>query len=242
MKTSVLWVKKLRLLALTRGGVAQGSKGFEMVAFHMGKVPGQNGLGPQAGGRFRRADIARGRHDPRERQAIACAKNGDWDGLHYLYARYADDVCRYVESIVRDHHEAEDITQTVFTRLMTAIRKYEEQAVPFTAWIMRVARNATLDYMRTRRQVPVEDVRASEGDETEFNFDRRECLKEALAGLPAEQRKVLVLRHVVGLSPREIAKRLGKTESSVQGLHHRGRASLKAALRELESAPVTTSP
>jgi RNA polymerase sigma-70 factor, ECF subfamily len=48
----------------------------------------------------------------------------------------------------------------------------------------------------------------------------------------------LVLRHVAGLSPREIAERLGKTEASVHGLHHRGRRSLSAALRELEATPI----
>jgi RNA polymerase sigma-70 factor (ECF subfamily) len=195
---------------------------------------------PRRGTRFRMAHTTRSGQDALERQAIACAKRGDWDGLHYLYVRYADDVFGYVQSIVRDHHEAEDITQNVFTKLMTAIRNYEPRTVPFTAWIMRVARNATLDYLRTRRQIPVEEVRTSDAGDESLGFERRHCLKEALAALPDEHRKVLVLRHVAGLSPGEIAERLGKTESSVQGLHHRGRASLKASLRALESAPVTS--
>jgi RNA polymerase sigma-70 factor, ECF subfamily len=209
--------------------------------FHIAEDPERNGGGPGDVVRFRIADDVRVAPDTLERRAIAAAKQGDWDGIHFLYARYAEDVWRYVESIVHDPHEAEDITQNVFAKLITAIRKYEEQTVPFTAWIMRVARNATLDYLRSRRQLPVEEVRASDGDEAPLEFDRRQCLKQALAALPADQRRVLILRHVVGLSPRDIARRLGKTESSVQGLHHRGRASLKEALRELESAPVTAS-
>jgi RNA polymerase sigma-70 factor (ECF subfamily) len=59
-----------------------------------------------------------------------------------------------------------------------------------------------------------------------------------LHGLPANQREVLVLRHVAGLSAREIAERLGKTEASIHGLHHRGRRALSAALQELEATPV----
>src|SRR5918994_6335843 len=55
-----------------------------------------------------------------EREAIARAKRGDCDGLHYLYARYADEILGYVRSIVRDHHAAEDITQDIFARLMSA--------------------------------------------------------------------------------------------------------------------------
>ena len=50
---------------------------------------------------------------------------------------------------------------------------------------------------------------------------------------------MLVLRHIAGLSPREIADRLGKSEGSIHGLHHRGRGALKAALRELDAAPIT---
>ena len=145
-------------------------------------------------------------------------------------------------SIVRDHHEAEDITQSMFARLMTAIERYEERAVPFAAWIMRVARNASLDHLRARRQIPVEEVRASDPGDDRRGFELRQCLKEALADLPEEQRQVLVLRHISGLSPAEIAERLGKSESSVHGLHHRGRARLRAVLSERGAAPLTAGP
>ena len=81
-------------------------------------------------------------------RAVTCAKEGDPEGLHFLYVRYAPDVLRYVASIVHDHHEAEDITQGVFTGLVTAINEYEQREVPFAAWILRFARNAALDHMR----------------------------------------------------------------------------------------------
>ena len=175
-----------------------------------------------------------------EREAIAAAKAGEWDALSYLYSRYADDVCRFVQSIVRDRHEAEDITHDVFVKLIRAIQKYEEREVPFAAWIMRVARNAALDHVRSRRQIPVEEVWISEDDRDRTSFEYTQALKAALAELPESQREVLVLRHIGGLSPTEIAERLGKTEASIQGLHHRGRAALKRSLRELGVAPVTS--
>lgn len=202
---------------------------------------GVNGSGPtmSSNGATRRiGPRLTGGHPDLEGQAIAAAKQGDWDGIHYLYARYADDVFGYVQSIIRDRHQAEDITQDVFAKLHKAIKRYEERAVPFAAWIMRVARNATLDHLRARRQIPVEEVRTADPGDQPLEYERRQCLKEALATLPEEQRKVLVLRHVAGLSPPEIAKRLGKTEGSIHGLHHRGRATLKAVLTELESGPV----
>jgi RNA polymerase sigma-70 factor (ECF subfamily) len=178
--------------------------------------------------------------DPRlVSQAVTRAQKGDMSALHFLYVRFADDVCAYVMSIVRDSHEAEDVTQNVFAKLMTAIRKYEQREVPFAAWILRVARNVALDHVRARRQIPCEQVRADDAGDERIGFERSQSLREALERLPEEQREVLVLRHVAGLSPGEIAERLGKTEGSIHGLHHRGRGALQAALRELEAAPVT---
>ena len=161
--------------------------------------------------------------------------------LHFLYVRFADDVCGYVRRIVRDSHEAEDITQNVFGKLMTAIQKYEPRDVPFAAWILRVARNSALDHLRARRQIPVEEVRTDDEGAEQVGFERSQCLRDALWRLPDEQREVLVLRHLAGLSPGEIARRLGKTEGSIHGLHHRGRRALKRELTAVGLAPATAA-
>jgi RNA polymerase sigma-70 factor, ECF subfamily len=190
--------------------------------------------------RFARSD-AREAPDELVYEAVAAAKGGDMSALHFLYVRFADDVCTYVRSIVRDPHAAEDITQNVFAKLMKAIHKYERRNVPFAAWIIRVARNVALDHIRASRQIPLAEVRTSDEGREQVGFERALCLREALDRLPSDQREVLVLRHVAGLSPGEIADRLGKTEASIHGLHHRGRGALKAALRELEAAPVTAT-
>ena len=174
-------------------------------------------------------------------QAVARAKEGDMSALHFLYVRFADDVCGYVNSIVHDSHEAEDITQNVFAKLMKAIHKYEPREVPFAAWILRVARNAALDNLRSRRQIPFEEVRTDDDGHEQLGFERSQCLRDALWRLPHEQREVLVLRHLAGLSPSEIADRLGKTEGSIHGLHHRGRGALRVALNEMDAAPVVAA-
>jgi RNA polymerase sigma-70 factor, ECF subfamily len=174
-------------------------------------------------------------------RAIARAKEGDQSAVHFLYVRYADDVQGYAQSIVRNRHDAEDVTHIVFAKLLTAIGKYEQRDVPFSAWILRVARNAALDHVRSRRQIPVEEVRTSDEGHEQVGFECSQALKEAFGQLPKDQREVLVLRHVAGLSPGEIADRLGKSEASVHGLHHRGRATLRAALSELEASPLTAA-
>ncbi len=173
-------------------------------------------------------------------RAVERAKAGDPEGVHFLYVRYAEDVLRYVNSFVKDHHEAEDITQNVFAKLITVIGKYEQKEVPFTAWILRVARNAALDYLRARRAIPTEEVRIADSGHAELGHERSRDLRHALEQLPEDQREVLVLRHIVGLSPTEIADTLGKTESSIHGLHHRGRSTLQSNLRLLGAAPTVS--
>ena len=172
-------------------------------------------------------------------RAVKRAQEGDREALGFLYARYADDVLGYVRSIVRDQHEAEDITQQVFAKLIHVICKYQEREVPFFAWILRVARNAAVDHLRRRRTIPVAEIRGADDADEPGAAERISDLREALATLPADQREVLVLRHFAGLSPTEIAERTGRTEGSVHGLHHRGRRALKAELTSRGAAPAT---
>jgi RNA polymerase sigma-70 factor (ECF subfamily) len=174
--------------------------------------------------------------------AVKRAQEGDRDAFGFLYARYAENIHGYVRSIVHDHHEAEDVTQHVFAKLMDVIGKYQEREVPFFAWMLRVARNVAVDHIRSQRLVPVEEVRATDSLGRQAHLPgvgQGSDLREALATLPEAQREVLILRHVVGLSPTEIATRTGKTEGSIHGLHHRGRRALKTELIGREAAPAT---
>ena len=193
-------------------------------------------------GRFRRSTSLDESDACRRRvaRAIARAKQGDREALRYLYVQYADNVYGYVASIVKDEHEAEDITQMVFAKLMTKLAKYEQRQVPFTSWLLRLAHNAALDHLRRRLPTPAEEVRSPDERFDGPSSDDAQVVGQALAALPEDQRTVVVLRHVVGLTPGEIAERLGKSENSIHGLHHRGRRALQSQLRQLECAPATT--
>jgi RNA polymerase sigma-70 factor, ECF subfamily len=171
--------------------------------------------------------------------AVQSAQFGDREAMRYLYVRYADNVFGYVRSIVHDEHDAEDVTQQVFAKIMVVLDRYEQRAMPFSAWILRVAHNVAIDHVRARRPVPCEDVR---GSETAYDDRATECRRDfcdALEELTQEQRSVLVLRHVVGLAPGEIAERLGKSEDSIHGLHHRGRRAIRRSLVERSGAPMS---
>jgi RNA polymerase sigma-70 factor (ECF subfamily) len=141
-----------------------------------------------------------------------------------------------------DPHDAEDVTQALFAKLLTTIVRYEQREVPFAAWILRVARNASLDHIRSRRQIPVKEVHRADEPDEQVGFERSQSLRAAFERLPEEQREVLLLRHIRGMSPSEVAASLGKSEGAVHGLHHRGRKALRLALLELEAGPVTASP
>lgn len=177
----------------------------------------------------------------RERRAIVALKRGEIGALQYLYVRHAATVAAAVRAVVRDRHETEDITQSVFAKLPRSIGRYEQRQVPFAAWITRVARNAALDHLRAHRQLPVAEVWIADSGSDQVAIDRSRALREALGRLPDEQRLVLAMRHIAGLTPTEIAERLGKSEPSIHGLHHRGRAALKKALIELEASPTTAA-
>jgi RNA polymerase sigma-70 factor, ECF subfamily len=172
-------------------------------------------------------------------RAVARAKEGDSDAIRYLYLRYSDNVYSYVRAILHDEHEAEDVTQHVFAKLMTAISKYEQRTSPFAGWLLRLAHNAAIDHLRGGRRItPAEEI-FGEDERAGDDGEREACLRQALSTLPEEQRRVVVLRHVIGLTPPEIAERTGHSESSVHGLHHRGRRALQDELRRMDAVPVT---
>jgi len=170
------------------------------------------------------------------RLAVARAKEGDREAMRFLYITYSHNIYGYVRSIVRDDHEAEDITQHVFAKLMTTLVKYDDRGVPFFAWLIRLARNVAIDHLRANRVTPAENV-LDPGSGRGMDVDRVEAVRTALAALPEDQREVVVLRHIVGLTPGEIADRMGRTESAIHGLHHRGRRAFQRTLTQLDSTP-----
>src|SRR3954452_18900354 len=103
--------------------------------------------------------------------AVDRAKLGDREALAELYVTYAGNVYGYVCSIVHDEHEAEDVTQQVFAKLITALDGYEQRKVPFAAWILRVAHNAAIDHVRVRRRLASEELNVVGDRPSDSAFD-----------------------------------------------------------------------
>lgn len=169
--------------------------------------------------------------------AVELARTGEEDAVRLLYLLYADDLYGSILSVVRDAHDAEDITSDVFARLPRALRNYRPGPAPFGAWLLRVGRNAALDHLRAQRTIALPEVHAVDMPADDVAHERLEALRTALAALPTDQRQVMLLRLIAGLSPAEIAVRMNRSEDAVHALQHRARRRLRRELSLLGSAP-----
>lgn len=173
-------------------------------------------------------------------RAIARAKEGDEEAYRFLYSTHIENVRGYLQSILRNEEDAEDVAQQVFMRMLSAIGRYEQRDATFLTWLLRIAHNAAIDHIRrTKPQSPLLDEEPSAARIGEA--ERRElvsALEKAFVELPEDHRKVLVMRHVAGLSPGEIAAEVGRTVGAVHCLHHRARRQARDALAAQGVAPV----
>jgi RNA polymerase sigma-70 factor (ECF subfamily) len=152
--------------------------------------------------------------------------------LRQAYTTHRSLVYGIALSIVRNPHDAEDVAHDVFVKLLTRLDRCQPTQATFPAWLACVARNEALDHLRRttrRRYEPIDDAVVPD---REHSYDAA-IVTDAIARLPRDQREVLVLRHVAGLKPGEIAGYLVRTPASVNGLLHRGTGALR---RELTAA------
>jgi RNA polymerase sigma-70 factor (ECF subfamily) len=173
---------------------------------------------------------------------------GDLDAFNELYLRYFDRVYGYLRVALRDPHEAEDVTQTVFINVFEALPRYERRRQPFRAWLFRIVRNRGIDSLRQRQRLepadPVELNRRRDADMADEKATTRalEWLSDAemlvlIERLPQGQRQVVVLRYMLDLSTVEIAQVLDRSPAAVRQLQHRALRFLEERLEALGRTP-----
>ena len=173
-----------------------------------------------------------------QRTMIQAAQQGDLDALGSLYDTHINQVYRYALARLGNVHDAEDVAEEIFLKMLAGLPNYEWRKVPFAAWLMRIARNEVVSFTRRngRRsqdtELPEDLVDRGNNDPAEATerIMALEDLRKAVKLLPEAQRDVILLRFASGLSVADTAKALGKRENNVKVLQHKGMQRLQVLM------------
>ena len=150
-----------------------------------------------------------------------------------LYELNFERVYAYIVHRVRDRTETEDLTAEVFHKALTNLQHFEWRGIPFAAWLFRIAANLISDrWQRSGREITddeaIESAQASPAEIEEV--ERKATLFRLVETLPAEQKRVVVLRFVEQKSIKEVAREVRKTEGAVKQLQFRALSTLRARM------------
>jgi RNA polymerase sigma-70 factor (ECF subfamily) len=164
------------------------------------------------------------------------AARQDPEAFGHLYRRHLHGVYRYLAARAASQEEAADLTQQVFLQAFQALERYRPGSGGFAPWLFRIARNAATDASRRRRPVVLLDefiVAPSPSPEASaLALERLRHLRIGIRDLPPAKQDLLALRFAAGLSSREIAVVVGKSEGSVKKQLTRTIQSLKEHYRD----------
>jgi len=176
---------------------------------------------------------------------VTRAKDGDKKALETLCERHMPRVERLAHHLLRDPNDAQDAAQESLAKLVRNVRQFRGES-QFSTWLHRLTVNTcrdVADRQRLRRCEPLPegdaDVRvASDGDPARAAAlsELRSELGACLAGISAEQARVVVLKDALGLSFEEISSASGMPVGTAKCYAHRGRNRLRERLAGVESA------
>lgn len=158
-----------------------------------------------------------------------------------IYMRYFDRVYAYVRLALQARHEAEDLTQDVFARLLELLPSYDRRAAPFRAWLFRIVRESAINRVRQRQRLAVESAEGA-GDRADAELvpppdsvrwlSDRELLS-MIEQLSLSQRQVIVLHYMMGFRSSEIGKIMDRSPDQVRQLHQR---AMRFLARRIENS------
>ena len=163
----------------------------------------------------------------------------DPEAFAQLYLAHYDSVFGYCVRRLFDGHAAEEVTSTVFFKVMHHLGSFDGGATDFRSWLLRIATNAVNDYLRDAKrrtalmQKAVINTRVESVfviDCNEERLERKALLKEAMLSLKPNYQTVITLRFFENIKLTEIADCLGKKPSTVRSWLSRATAKLRKTL------------
>ncbi len=166
-------------------------------------------------------------------------EEGDEAGLAELIHDYKDGLILYLNSLVGNLYDAEDLAEDTFVLLATK-RPRDKGKSSFKTWLYTIARNLAIDHLRRRARRPIcplEDglqmaVDTNDLAHTYLRQERKASLHSAMGTLKSDYRQVLWLLYFEELSYREAANILRRSVHSVETLAYRARQALRAELEK----------
>ncbi|MRX71042.1 RNA polymerase sigma factor SigX [Bacillus lacus] len=166
--------------------------------------------------------------------------------FHRLYETYHYDIFQYLYYMVKNREQAEDLTQEVYIRVLRAYDKFEGRSSEKT-WILSIARHVAIDWFRKQKTVKQrilekfdwekEQIRDAGPlpDEITMQGEQVAAIYKALDSCTVDQKSVVILRYIQGLSISESAEALSWTESKVKTTQHRALKAIKKCIEEFNT-------
>ena len=164
-----------------------------------------------------------------EASLVRAAQHGSSEAFAELFRRHWPRAHRAAWLVLHDATAAEDVAQEAFLAAVRALDRFDRRR-PFGPWLHRIVVNRAIDYARARelrREVGDAGVEPAVLDRADAPDDD---VLAALAALPPDQRAVIVMRHLLGFTPGEIASALGLARGTVNSRLRRGLDGLQGAV------------
>jgi RNA polymerase sigma-70 factor, ECF subfamily len=171
----------------------------------------------------------------KEQIALLRIKQGDSEAFGYIHDQYHHKIYRYIYFRISDKGTAYDLTQEVFLQTWEYIASHKT-VDNMQAFLYRVAYHKVIDHyrMKEKQAVLIDDISETRAQGTSVSETAIELhfLKKYIRSLKTEYQDVIVLKHMEGLSIRDIAKILGKDPNNIRVIIHRAMTNLKALYKK----------
>jgi RNA polymerase sigma-70 factor (ECF subfamily) len=176
-----------------------------------------------------------------EQELLIEVKRGSHDAFRVLVQTHMKPAYDIAYSILGDHDDADDVAQETFVNVHRSLTKFRGES-DFDTWLFRIVKNCALNRLKQRKKKQRREVELAIADDEMVSLnagvatteDTRAHVERALHELPTLQRAVVMLRHMNGLSTRQVSRILECSEGTVKTHLHRGLKKMRDRLQYLK--------